>query len=329
MDEGIKKNMLHLVILLILVIALLGVLMLTGLLACSSVPGGCDAYYFMKAALNPQRPTGPMILVVYGDSGMGNPDALLSVLNERDILNAQARSMHIDKITQGNIRDFDLVIVEHAKKICTSKLRLFQYYVSSGGRLVWTADSGTELCGGDYTGGRTSETDRLLLESERKENGKPIPIGPWARRDANFQVSFDEFLGVNYRGNYCEFARCNPKEMSGTIEIVNSEHKLSYGLSPSIPYYGDFAVVERSKDEETRLVATIDYGTSLLGKASGQPWLEGGKTYNFGKDLPFIVSTQVGERVAYYAVPLESFVIGQPGKNKALLEQMYQGMLYK
>jgi len=46
--------------------------------------------------------------------------------------------------------------------------------------------------------------------------------------------------------------------------------------------------------------------------------------------LPFIVTNGIGERVAYYATPIESFVSEeQPAKYRAIIEQLYYGMLYK
>ena len=134
---------------------------------------------------------------------------------------------------------------------------------------------------------------------------------------------------MNYKGNYCEFMQCTKSQLAGRIEITNNEHKLTYGLSPSIPYHGDFAIVELNKDSTTRMVAALDYGESFVIRNATKPWLEGKKTYNLGKTLPFIVSSGVGERVAYYAAPIESFISdGQPQKNLALIEQMYYGMLY-
>lgn len=184
---------------------------------------------------------------------------------------------------------------------------------------MWTGDAGTEKCA----------EDSYLLESQMEEGGEEKIVSPLARNSWGKQLIFDEFLGVRYRGNYCELTECRTDVETGRIEITDDEHKLTYGLSPSIPFYGDFAITEAYKSGPSRIVATLNYGTDLLGKATNQPWLESGKQYNFGKDLPFIVSSQVGGRVAYYAAPLEKFVSEeQPQKNKALLEQMYYGMLF-
>ncbi len=324
MDTKLQKSLTRLAIMLFLLAALAGVLVLTGILGCSAVPGGCELYYFAA------RGGAPKILVVYSDKGLGDPQKLAGLMNERDVLGTRAQTMDLEKLTYANVRDYDLIIVERAKKICSTKLKIFQYYAAAGGRLVWTGDAGTELCAGGQPNERSEQNDEYLLASQHEEGAAPSIIGPWARKDGDKQLLFNEFLGVDYQGNYCDFGSCPPKSEVGRIEVTNTEHKLTYGLSPSLPYQGDFAIVKTQKSGEARVIATLDYGANLLGKGTGQPWLAQGTQYNFGRQLPFIVSNQVGERVAYYAAPIEALVGDNPKqRNKALVEQMYYGMLYK
>ncbi len=310
MDEALTKSVVHLATLAILLIGLLFILVFTGVVGCNIVPGGCDIYYSLVKGGSPN------VLIAHSGEGMGDYEKLYSLFNNRDIVNTQVKVMAISRLSTGNINDYDLIIVTDARKICSSKLKLFQEYYNRGGRLVWTGDAGTELC----------ENDSLLLESERIEGGASIPIGPWARKDAGKQVSFDEFLGVNYKGNHCEFTTCAVGEKTGNIEHTDSEHKFTYGLSNSIPFSGDFGVVKINKSSNARLVAILEYGSSLVAEPKEVPWLVDGK-YSFGNELPFIVSNLVGERVVYYATPLESF-LEQEQKYKAIVEQMYYGMLY-
>ncbi|MAG18429.1 MAG: hypothetical protein CL944_03075 [Candidatus Diapherotrites archaeon] len=310
MDEKMQKTLVNVLILVVLLFGLLVVLIFTGILGCNSVPFGCDAYYTILKGGQPS------ILIAYGANGLGNYEKLEAVLSDRSLVNARARAMSIDKLSQGNVNDFDLIIVEEAKQICSDKLKMFQNYVIKGGRLIWTADAGTELC----------EEDSYLLESEREVDGEEVPIGPWARRDGSKQLSFDEFLGVNFKGNVCDLTECTPGEEIGRIEVLDDEHKLTYGLSPSIPYSGNFSVVKTNSSGTTTIVSIIDYGFDFLATPSGQPWLSEERT-NFGKNLPFIITSGVGERVAYYAAPIESFVEGEQ-PYKAMIEQLYYGMLY-
>lgn len=309
MDDAMMKNIIHLGILLVLIVALLAVLIFTGILGCNVVPSGCDAYYFLVKGGQPS------LLIAFGSGGLGDHVKLEAVLNNRQIIKGSVRTMPIDRLSKGNINDYDLIIVENAKQLCTSQLKMFEDYVTKGGRLVWTGDAGTEKC----------EEDSYLLDSERFEGGTDKVIGPWARRDGSKQVSFDEFLGLNYKDNFCNLSNCDGSEI-GRIEITNNEHKLTKGLSPTIPFSQDFAIVKLNKGGTVRLVAVLDYGTNFLGESTGLPWLESGRT-DFGKNLVFISSSQIGERVAYYATPIEAFV-QEEKPYRALIEQMYYGLLY-
>jgi hypothetical protein len=314
MDSNIKSGLVHLVILAILLIVLLSVLMYTGIIGCNVLPGMCEIYYQIIKGGNPK------ILIAYGDSGLGDHEKLEAVFTDRDILNAHVKSMHINNISYGNINEYDLVIVERAKKICTDKLRIFQSYINSGGRLVWTGDAGTELC----------EEDNYLKVSQREEGGEDKIIGPLARLDGERMLLFNEYLGVEYKGNYCEFTNCAKSDFSGYVEVNERDNKLVYGLSPSLKFKGDFAIVEIIKNSNAKIVASIDNTTNFLVKSDKKPWLEKDKQYNFGRKLPFIVTNGIGERVAYYAAPIESFVSEeQTIKYKAIIEQLYYGMLYK
>lgn len=308
----LNKLFFRLLVLFVLFLVLVWVLIYTGLLGCNFLPGGCELYYqFVKGR-------SPKVLIAYSDYGLGDPHKLEQILSERSLLGSKVSSIDISLLSYGTISNYDLIVVERAKKICSDKLKLFQYYVSSGGRLVWTGDAGTELCDGDA----------LLLESQRKEGGKEMPIGPWARVDFDRQLSFDETLGLEYFGNYCEFNDCKVSAFSGYFEVSDFDNKLTYGLSPRIKFNGDYALVKAKKGSNVKIVAVIDSISNVLLSSDNKPWLEKGKQYDLGKKQPFIVTNGVGERIAYYAAPIESFYIGEE-KYKALIEQLYYGMIYK
>ncbi len=309
-----KEFIFRLFLLFILLLVLLWVLVFTGLLGCNFLPGGCDVYYFIVKG----RP--PQVLIAYSDSGLGNPEQLERLLADREILGSNVRSMHIDLLTYGTIGDYDLIIVEKAKKICSEKLLLFQYYLNTGGKLVWTGDAGTEICDGDS----------LLLESERKENGADFPISPWARKNFERQLSFDETLGLDYVGNYCDFFDCSQKGFfSGYIEVSDTENKLVDGLSPVLEFNGNYALVKLKKSGSANIIAVVDNLSNVVVSSDKFPWLEKGKKQELGTKIPFIVSNGVGERVVYYAAPIESLYYSTDKKYKALIEQLYYGMLYR
>src|SRR3989338_5740331 len=91
----------------------------------------------------------PRIAILHGDDGIGNPEALRSVIVERT--NQFPELLHTDFLIGSGILDrYSMVIVERAKTIDTAKLAAIRDYVQKGGRLVWVGDSGTALGENDY-----------------------------------------------------------------------------------------------------------------------------------------------------------------------------------
>ena len=77
----------------------------------------------------------------------------------------------------------------------------------------------------------------------------------------------------------------------------------------------DFAIVKQfPNSSNSNIVLTLDFGGSLIGESG-----------NLGKSFPLIVSSGVGERVAYYAYPPEYYVMDNNYYN--LITRMYYGML--
>ncbi len=134
-----KQNLPHIIALALLLFALLVVLTRVGLVGCSTFGAGyCDIYYSMFGR--------PQIAIVYDPSGpgIGDPTALARYLEDEKHFNV--REITVDQLSAGMLDKYDVVIVEHARDIPTSKLKLFYDYVINGmGRLVWVGDSGADL----------------------------------------------------------------------------------------------------------------------------------------------------------------------------------------
>src|SRR3989344_3988081 len=104
MDEKLKDNIVHLVILLVLIVGLIAVLLYTGLVSCGSIPGSCDIYYQVLRGGQPQ------VLIAYNEGGgMGNPAELEATFSSHEILNARIKRMSMDRLTPGNITDYELI----------------------------------------------------------------------------------------------------------------------------------------------------------------------------------------------------------------------------
>ncbi|MCK4327900.1 MAG: hypothetical protein KAW41_05555 [Candidatus Diapherotrites archaeon] len=160
-SQDLQKNLPHLIAIGVLVFALLIVATKTGLVGCSSLGQGyCDIYYSVLGK--------PTILIIRGDEGMGSPDTLARMIETQYQLPVQ--KLRVDQVSKGNIQDYSLIIVEHAREIPTEKLKVFYNYLFEDmGRLVWVGDAGTIGSSSDQTC-RTME----YTAEWRDEGGKRI-----------------------------------------------------------------------------------------------------------------------------------------------------------
>ena len=329
-SELITKNIGHLIGLLVLLFILLGLLTFTGTMKCNQFPliGGawCEVYWGIKAFATGN----PTVLIVYGDSGLGNPigfgnGSLESLLSDPNILGIQSDKLHIDNVSFGAIKNYDIVIVDRAKQIETKQLRAFIEYAMqpTGGTLVWTGDAGTELGPDDHY---------LYTEDKDPEVDVNKIIGPWARQDGPYQISFDEMLGVrpvdNEKVTFCQLGMCKQTQETRVGNIgtePSGNHPLIRGISKSLPLYvfngEDLAIVETISGTNTTEAMSLEFGSEL-----------GMGGYDLNKSVPLIVTSGLGERVIYYAMPPEYFAnpkLLEAGKQPYILpiENLYYGII--
>lgn len=323
-------------VLLILVAILLGVVM--WVFGCNVIPEGCTVWQMVFGE--------PKVLIVYGDDGLGDPQLLQRVLESRQHVGVRARTAHLDTITLGNLKKYQLVIVEHARTMSTEKMKMLVDYAIGGGRIVWTGDAGTELASGDrilYQYERAGMDICEDMDQEKLWRDKQLKIddincmwraqvkelSPWARYyrdgDRNISINLDTMLNLRYIGNYCRFKDCKSEAPQiGRLDVgQESENQLIYGLNPNLTMYGDFAIVDEEGGSSTR-VLSVDYGGNLISK----------NKMDLGMSFPVIVTAGMGERWAYYALPPEQFARPNEGELEctencyySLVENMYYGML--
>ncbi|MDD5148783.1 MAG: hypothetical protein PHH08_04945, partial [Candidatus ainarchaeum sp.] len=289
----------------------------------------CNAYWGVVGYAN----GGPKVLIVYGNDGLGNPDgpceegtqqcSLKELLANPEILGVRADTMRISSVNLGNLRNYNLVIVEKAKTMETKHMRALVDYYNQGGRLVWTGDAGTEL----------GPDDQYLYTNERSETDKNTIIGPWARKEDDVAVSLDQVLSVEYKTNYCKIKTCPPSQplyVGKLLPETSQSHPLIYGIGTTLPLYvfrdEDFGVVQTISGGVTTEALTLDLQSNLVG-TDGKDW---------GKQLPLIVASGVGDRAAYYALPPEYYANpklykyqkpGSPGPYFLPIENLYWGMI--
>jgi len=300
--ESLKIGI-HILFTILLIVALLSVATWLGILRCSIIPGWCSLYYAILGQ--------PKVLIVYGNDGLGNPEKLAEVLADRKILGIRPRLLHLSQISTENLKEYQLVIVEHAKTISTKKLLDFMQYVDSGGRLIWIADAGTSLAKGD----------EYVYEDELYQGKEHKIISPWVRKYAEGGqlkvVNFENYLSVRYVANFCdvykEFCKNGTTGLVGRLFPPSRDHRLVYGMQTNLPYKGNFSIVKEVSGIGTKLVLTLntDFGIKV-------------NEEDLGTSLPFIIVSGIGERVAYYAFPPEQLA---ELKYSTLIENMYYGML--
>lgn len=282
----------HVVMLVVLVVLLLGTITWMGLIRCSQLPGWCEVYDPLYLSLTGKKE----ILIVSGEDGLGNPQLLERKLRDPRLVGVTAHLARLSSIGIRNLQDYDLVIVEKARTMSTKQLQYFIDFADSGGKLVWTGDAGTRL---------TAE-DTPLFEDDIDENAEHVLMSPWARRDGKKAVRFDTVISVAYIGNYCELSDCSKNiPVGGLITETTGNHLLIYGLaedqmlyvSNALGDYRDFAVVKEPESIGSKRILTLDYGSILRDRQGNE----------FGRYFPVIVTSGVGEKIAYYAQPIEQF----------------------
>jgi hypothetical protein len=285
--------------LLLLLIVTLYVLIWTGNMRCSSVPFMCNIYWGAQSIVTGR--TQPSILVLSDpseNSGLGDAELLIDLLNDRSINNVRAQYANINYLNSDQLNHISLIIVTGAKKISTTNLLTFMTYVNQGGRLIWIGDAGTEL----------TQHDKPF------ENPTTGITKAWERvTEDEILIRFNAFLGVDYVGNFCDLKDCSSNVSNGKL-ISDSDHRMTRGLKQNLLVYEDYSIVRQTEPNPTPL--KIDFGSSLIDNNSK----------NHGQIFPAIVTSN-SNRVAYYAIPPEYLNKKEGERYQLIIENLVEGML--
>ncbi|MEM4598649.1 MAG: hypothetical protein QW400_03070 [Candidatus Diapherotrites archaeon] len=315
-NTDITKLAARIFVFLLLVFVLLYILTWTNTLKCKSLPGWCGIYYAIRGK--------PKVLIAVGEDGLGDPELLKTLMSNPRSLGVRPDIRNIDMLKAGNLKEYDLVIVEKARKMSSEKVRMFVEYANQGGNLIWTGDAAAEAF----------SDEEFLYGDELGDSNKPhTVINPWARKHEDTAILLNELLSLEYVCNYKDIiGEVSHETLVGNLMPLSPDNPFVYGISPSLTFYitpeTDFAVVK-----------TIEKGTStsIMVLNTGANVTHNGKSY--GKTLPFIVTNakgniiglKIGENVAYYAMPPEYFMhesLPKENRYPTILEKMFIGMLY-
>src|SRR3989344_4056186 len=108
------KDLWHIIVLLLLVGLFLGVLTWTNILSSDAIPGWREIYDPIYLAVSGKQE----ILIVHGNDGLGDEATLAQLM--RDPKNGVGRTVqtrHVSLLSAGNLTEYDVVIVTHAKTL--------------------------------------------------------------------------------------------------------------------------------------------------------------------------------------------------------------------
>ncbi len=289
----------RIIFLVILLIITMYALIWTGNMRCSSAPFMCDIYWGTQTIITGRNQPSILILTDPAEnSGLGDGDHLLSLLNDRTISDVRAQQANINYLSSDQLTNISLIIVTSARKISTTNLQTFITYVNQGGRLIWIGDAGLE---------KTDQDEYYVHPETGQRSG-------WERVvDEKTLIRFNAFLGVDYLGRFCEIKSCSQDISNGKL-IADTDHRLTRGLRPNLLVYEDYAVVRLLAPNPTPL--KIDFGSNLIDE----------KNKGYGDIFPAIVTSN-SNRVAYYAIPPEYLNIRDGEKYQLIVENLVQGML--
>jgi len=309
MDKDLIDLAMKAVGIIVMLVVLVFILMWAGIVPCGQIPMGCEVYEMVLGS--------PRVLIVHGDTGLGDPETLKVILQDPQGVGVNAVDIsHIDRISLGNLKRYRLVIVEKARKITAEQLQMFMDYSrQTDGRLIWIGDAGAE---------------RGTKEVQKPEdiNDLTDADNPWYRVidkgvEGYLPVAFDQFLGLKYIDNYCTETDCMDEPF--TVGVLNSEntgdHPLIFGatqvLNFKISKEHDFTLVEQFPNaSNSNIVLSLDLGGVTQGREN-----------EIARYVPMIATSGFGERVAYYAYPPEYFV--KDNNFFVYTKNMYYGMLGK
>jgi hypothetical protein len=314
----ISRDLAHIVVLVILVIALLFAFSMFTRCSTIPIPGWCDLYW---GALRMDSGGNPKVLIVYGDGGLGDHKLLSSIIESPAHVGKRVSSRHIDEIGLGNLKKYDLVIVEEAKKMETDKLKMFIDFANTAGkRLVWTGDAATEAY----------DEDEYVYHDEYPESDSNAHevVSPWIRKEGENIITLEKLIGLRYIANYCDVKSCPEDEMPwiGSFSVEDRSHDLVRGLRADLQMHGDFAITDVTEEGIITRVLDVDFESELIT----------GDNLSLGRILPVIVTGGFGENIVYYSIPPEMLASDLMPKNEegeviryfSLVEKMYYGMLY-
>lgn len=331
MDE-LKKEIPHVIILVILVVILLVLLTKFQWIQCSQVPGNWCEIYCTKIIQQHSR-----VALIYSDSDPGIGDArgfenivrrirpltYLEVYNVSDLsyglLTGQNNVFSSVGVgDSGFLKGFDLVIVEHAKRVSLTQRLTIKKYLDSGGTLVLVGDALTETVLSDDD--KAQIFAQVLSKYQGTTSSTPVKSNtPSPQKTPSTIV-----------GSVTTLPGASPTDTNSIV--INSDYYKNLIKQASQPGFGvlapalgeSFVKVEDSKSGFTfdrlaryhpivrGLFDEFDLGVQKIGVVSENPSvvtkIASVKKTGDSKAYPAVLETRYSGKVIYVAFPLEQVI---------------------
>lgn len=264
--DDFKKEIPHLIVLAILVFILLFVVTKFKWVPCGQVPGDWCSIYCRVAGNS-------RVAIIQGEGGIGDVQELSRQITKNRVY-TYAEILPMEQLSYGVLKNYELVIVEGAKRISPLQVNALRDYASGGGSILWIGNSGTEhyLAPNDLSDAlNRNETDPGYYERLMKKiNGTK-----------GFGETISQILQVNYKKN--------DESSNLTLKLVSKDHAITKGLVTEFPL----------KAEEFSIVNLNSASSSAIA------FVYGTKDCTQKNPCPAIVANRYTAPVAYFAFPLE------------------------
>lgn len=238
MEEELKQNIPHIVILVILIVGGLFVLTKFSWIRCEDVPGWCSVY--CKLVGNSR------IAMISGKTGVGNPEEF-----SRQIMQYTyhvVENIPPSQLSFGVLQRYDLVIVERVENLTEKQIEAIQGYMDMGGTILWVGDSGIKGIRGlpeELINENKNNTNQSTVSAELQQN-------QWQKTGLNNYLLADYDKTIDAR--------------NATLITIMENHPIMLGLKKELTIRRtEFTIVKENPAGVTKISNMLINGEEYVG----------------------------------------------------------------
>jgi len=264
--ESPQETLIKIIVFIALVLVLLVVLTKFKFIHTRDIPGW-KGFYCGVVEQQQSR-----IMMLHGDDGLGDYEKLANQLS-RFRVSAPPEQLHVSRLSSGVLKNYELVIVEHMKRITFTQAEALKSYMDGGGSIIWIGDAGS-----DYY---LSEEDLSAALIKNESNpGYYERLLNQSRKTTGFGEIGEYYLGVTY-------LRTENDTSGVVLKVVDRSNPLVQAVIQELDLNSmPFAVVNENKVGAATVTksAILDYG---------------------GHEYPAVIDSKYVGRIVYVSFPPE------------------------